>query len=329
MAHSKVLGGRDHVNVAIVQTAPVFMNLEKSVTKACDKIAEAAAGGAQLIVFSETWLSGYPYWDEGWNSASAAWNEMRERFYDNALLIPSDHTRRLCEAAAQARAVVAIGCNELDETPGVHTIYNTLLYIGSDGSILGKHRKLRPTYVEAAFWGAGRGDDLFTHPTDIGRIGGLICSEHTMTLVRARMIEQGEDFHISVYPGAFDLWSGPKLEVMDDSGKFFPGYASARAHAVESGCFVLLALSYLPEEDVPADFPMRDSLNIEYARGGSMIISPAGVPIAGPVYGDTIIHAKCEARMIKLAKAIIDTNGSYARKDVVTLNYHYSNRAAS
>ena len=198
MAAQKILGGRESVNVAIVQTAPVFMNLDKSVDKACSKIAEAAAGGAELIVFAETWLTGYPYWDEGWNSAADAWNSIRETFYDNALMIPSDHTRRLGEAAASARAVVVIGCNELDERPGVHTIYNTLLYINSDGTILGKHRKLRPTYVEAAFWGAGRGDDLYTHPTSIGRLGGLICSEHTMTLVRARMIEQGEDFHIAV-----------------------------------------------------------------------------------------------------------------------------------
>ncbi|MEO8666981.1 MAG: nitrilase-related carbon-nitrogen hydrolase [Bauldia sp.] len=318
----KVLGGRESVNVAIVQTAPVFMNIEKSVEKACAKIVEAGGRGAELIVFSETWLTGYPYWDEGWNSNAEAWNTIRETFFDNALLIPSDYTRRLGEAAASVRAVVAIGCNEMDERPGVHTIYNTLLYLNSDGTILGKHRKLRPTYVEAAFWGAGRGDDLYTHPTQIGRIGGLICSEHTMTLVRARMIEQGEDFHIAVYPGAFDLWSGPKVEVFDDKGTFFPGYASARAHAVETGGFVILALSYLADADIPADFPMRESLNVEYARGGSMIISPAGVPIVGPVYGEAIIEANCPARMIKLAKAIIDTNGHYSRNDILTLDYH-------
>lgn len=318
----KVLAGRETVNVAIVQTAPVFMDLEKSIDKACAKIREAATGGAELIVFAETWLTGYPYWDEGWNSSSKAWSDIREKFYDNALQIPSDFTARLCEAAAEARAIVVIGCNELDATPGIHTIYNTLLYINSDGTILGKHRKLRPTYVEAAFWGPGKGDDLHTFPTDLGRLGGLICSEHTMTLVRARMIEQGEDFHISVYPGAFDLWSGPKVEVFDDSGDFFPGYASTRAHAIEAGCFVICALSYIDEKDIPSDFPMRESLNIEYARGGSMIISPAGVPLVGPIYGDTVIHASCPARMIKLAKAVIDTNGSYARKDILTLTYH-------
>ncbi|MCS6762763.1 MAG: hypothetical protein MO853_00520 [Candidatus Protistobacter heckmanni] len=135
------------------------------------------------------------------------------------------------------------------------------------------------------------------------------------------MIKQGEGFHVAVYPGAFDLWSGPKLEVFDGAGKFFPGYASMRSHAVESGCFVICVLSYVDDKDVPADFPLRDSLNVEYTRGGGMVISPAGVPIAGPVHGDTILYADCEAKQIKQAKAIIDTNSHYARPDLLSLEY--------
>ncbi|MCL6549418.1 MAG: carbon-nitrogen hydrolase family protein [Acidothermus cellulolyticus] len=316
------LGGADEVKVAIVQTPPVFMDLSASVKKACSKIQEAADAGAKLVVFSEAWLTGYPYWDEGWNTDMACWAAVREKFYDNALVIPSDEFDQLSAAARDNGAIVVIGCNELDERPEKHTIYNTLLYIGSDGTLIGKHRKLRPTYVEAAFWGPGPGDDLYTYPTEIGRLGGLICSEHTMTTVRARMIEQGEDFHVAVYPGAFDLVSGPKLEVMDESGSFFPGYASARAHAIEGGCYVLLALGYLEEKTIPEDFPLRDALNIAYARGGSMIIGPAGVVIAGPVYGDQIIYANCKAKDIKLAKAVIDTNGTYSRPDLLTLEYH-------
>jgi predicted amidohydrolase len=99
-ARDRVLGGQDCVRVAIVQTAPVFLDLERSIDKACVKIAEAAAGGAQLVVFSETWLAGYPYWDEGWNSRADPWMEVRERFFDNALVIPSAQSARLCEAAA-------------------------------------------------------------------------------------------------------------------------------------------------------------------------------------------------------------------------------------
>jgi predicted amidohydrolase len=321
-ARDRVLGGHDCVRVAIVQTAPVFLDLDRSIDKACAKIAAAAAGGARLVVFSETWLAGYPYWDEGWNSQAEAWMEVRERFFDNALLVPSAQSARLCEAAAAHQVTVAIGCNELDSKTGSHTIYNTLLYIGSDGKVIGKHRKLMPTFVEAAFWGQGDGRDLHSHATAIGRIGGLICGEHVMTLARARMIQQGEDFHIAVYPGAFNVWSGPRLQVEDPDGSHFIGYASCRAHANEAGAFVICAVGYIDAADIPADFPMRDSLNIEYARGGSMVVAPAGMPLVGPVYGDTIVYADCPAQMIKISKAIIDTNGHYARPDVLELVYH-------
>jgi nitrilase len=321
-AQQKIMAGRASVKVAIVQTSPVFLDLDASIEKACIKIKEAAAQGAELIVFSESWLAGYPYWDEGWNSDSHDWVAVRTRFYDNALLVGSEQSKRLCAAALDAQAMVVMGCNELDERPGAHTIYNTLLYIGSDGNIIGKHRKLRPTFVEAAFWGQGQGDDLYSHATPLGRVGGLICGEHVMTLARARMIEQGEDFHIALYPGAFDVWSGPKMQVEDKDGSRFIGYASCRAHANEAGAFVICAVGYVDPEVIPADFPMRGSLNISYARGGSMVIAPAGVPLVGPVYGDTVIYADCPANMVKLSKAIIDTNGHYSRPDVLSLNYH-------
>lgn len=325
-AAGKIMAGRDSVRVAIVQTPPVFLHLDRSIDKACRKIAEAAAGGASLVVFSESWLAGYPYWDEGWNSDSHAWMTVRTRFFDNALLIPSAQSQRLCEAAAQHGVTVVIGCNELDARPGVHTIYNTMLTIGDDGRIVGKHRKLRPTFVESAFWGQGAGDDLYVHETAVGRVGGLICGEHVMTLARARMISQGEDFHVALYPGAFDVSSGPKMQVEDPDGSHFIGYASCRAHANEAGAFVICAVGLIDEDSIPADFPMRDSLNITYARGGSMVIAPAGVPLVGPVYGDTIVYADCPARMIKLSKAIIDTNGHYGRPDVLSLRYHPEER---
>lgn len=324
-----VLNGREAVRVAIVQTAPVFLDLDRSIDKACRKIAEAAAGGAQLVVFSETWLAGYPYWDEGWNTRSEPWMRVREQFFDNALRVPSAQYQRLADAAREHQVVLVMGCNELDTRPGAHTIYNTLLYIGSDGQLLGRHRKLMPTYVEAAFWGQGDGTDLYTHETPLGRIGGLICGEHIMTLARARMIQQGEDFHVAVYPGAFNVWSGPKLQVEDPDGSHFIGYASCRAHANEAGAFVICAVGYMDGSDIPDDFPLRDTLNIEYARGGSMVVAPAGIPLAGPVYGDTIVYADCPARMVKISKSIIDTNGKYSRPDVLALRYLPEERAQS
>ena len=196
----KVLNGHPAVKVAIVQAAPVFFDREATVSKACAKIAEAAGAGAQIIVFSEAWISGYPYWGESWGSRVGDWMDVRTRFYDSTLLLDSDDTARLCAAAAKANAVVAIGCNEMDARPAVHTIYNTLLFIDNHGRILGRRRKIMPTFVERAIWGCGDGSDLQVFDTDYGRIGGLICGENLMTLARAHLIGQGEDFHIAVFP---------------------------------------------------------------------------------------------------------------------------------
>src|SRR5690606_25666919 len=149
-AQQKVLNGLPSVKVAIVQTPPAFLNKDKTLDIACQRIEEAAANGANVIAFSEAWVSGYPYWGEGWESRLGDWIDVRTAFYDNALMIPSDDTRRLCEAAAKANAVVIMGCNELDSEVSSHTIYNTLLFIDNHGAILGRHRKIMPTFVERA-----------------------------------------------------------------------------------------------------------------------------------------------------------------------------------
>lgn len=318
---NKVLGGRKKARVAVVQTPPVYLDREKTIDRACEKIAEAAAGGAELIAFTETWLAGYPYWGEGWGSQLQEWLALRVRFYDNALLIPSEDTDRLCQAAARANAHVAIGCNELDSRSGVHTLYNTLLFIERSGKILGRHRKTVPTFVERAVWGFGDGSDLITYETDIGRIGGLICGEHLMPLIRARMIEQGEDFHVAVFPGAFALHTGPKLEEPDREGQFFWGHTLTRAHAMEAGAFVLSACGYMTQEDIPDNFPLADTVSLAYAHGGSQVVAPLGIPLVPPTSGDTILFADCDADMIKVWKAIIDTVGHYARPDIVRLQF--------
>jgi nitrilase len=325
---SKVLGGKSKVKVAVVQTPPVYLDREKTVERACQKIAEAGAAGAELIAFTETWLAGYPYWGEGWGSQLREWIPVRVRFYDNAVLIPSEDTDRLCQAAARANAHVVIGCNELDSRPGVHTLYNTLLFIERSGKILGRHRKTVPTFVERAVWGFGDGADLVTYETDIGRIGGLICGEHLMPLIRARMIEQGEDFHIAVFPGAFALHTGPKLEEPDRDAQFFWGHTLTRAHAMEAGAFVLSACGYMTQKDLPAGFPLAGTVSLDYAHGGSQVVAPLGIPLAPPTSGDTILYAECQADMIKVWKAIIDTVGHYSRPDIVRLQFMKEAEAA-
>lgn len=318
VTHKPTLGGRESVKVAIAQVSPVFMDKDATIERACQTIIEAADNGAELIVFPEAWLAGYPFWSEGWDSHLPQWMEGRIKFYDNALLIPSEDTERLSEAVRRANAYVVMGCNELDPRPATRTIYNTLLFFNRDGSILGRHRKLMPTFTERMFWGKGDASDLVVFDTDIGRIGGLICGEHLMTLVRGAMIAQGEEIHVGVFPGSFALHIGPQLQEADTEGEFW-GHFSLRAHAMEAGAFVLSACGYLAPDDVPSDSPYKNKMKISYANGGSSIITPLGVRLTGPSYSAEIVYAELQAMMLKVIGAIIDTVGHYARPDVVRL----------
>ena len=314
----QVLGGHEKVKVAIAQKSPVFMNREASVTRACSIIEEAGSNGARLVVFPEAWLSGYPYWTEGWDSSLPQWAGGRILFGENALLVPSEDSERLGDAARAANVYVVLGCNEMDPRREVSTIYNSLIFFAPDGTVMGRHRKLMPTFTERMFWGQGDADDLVVFDTEIGRIGGLICGEHLMTLLRAAMIAQGEDIHVAVFPGSFELHTGPRLEEPEKSGGFW-GHFEVRAHAFEAGAFVVSACDYLNDADVADDFPYKGAMNIDYAHGGSEIIAPLGIALAGPTYGDAIIYGELEAWMIKATKAIIDTMGHYARPDVLKL----------
>ncbi len=314
-----VLGGREAVKVAIVQKASRFLDKVASLERAEAYIAEAAALGAELIVFPEVWLAGYPYWTEGWDSSLQSWVGGRVAFRDAAVLAPSEDTERLGAAARRAKAYVVMGCNEIDPRPEVSTIYNTLLFFDPEGRLIGRHRKTMPTFTERLFWGQGDAGDLRVFDTAIGRLGGLICGEHVMTLMRAAMIGLGEDIHIAVFPGAFALHTGPELEEWDADHSSFWGHFSVRAHAMEAGAFVLSACGIIDEKDIPDDFPHKGKMNIRYARGGSSIIAPLGIPLAGPVEGPQIVHAELQAWMIKAVKAIVDTAGHYSRPDVVRL----------
>ena len=319
VGRKSVLGGRETVKVAIVQKASRFLDKEASLGRAETYIAEAAAGGAELIVFPEVWLAGYPYWTEGWDSSLQAWVGGRVAFRDAAVLAPSEDTERLGAAARRANAYVVMGCNEIDPRPEVSTIYNTLLFFDPEGRLMGRHRKTMPTFSERLFWGQGDAGDLRVFDTEIGRLGGLICGEHLMTLMRAAMIGLGEDIHIAVFPGAFSLHTGPELEEWDANHSSFWGHFSVRAHAMEAGAFVLSACGIIDEGDIPDTFPHKGRMNIRYARGGSSIIAPLGIPLAGPAEGTQILHAELQAWMVKAVKAIVDTAGHYSRPDVVRL----------
>ena len=191
----QVLGGRENVKVAVIQASPVFMDKERTIEKACRLIRQAGSNGAELVTFSESYIPGYPaYYTAGYETPPHEWTDFMIGLQDNSVSIPSEDTVILGEAAKDAGAYVVIGCNELDDRPGSRTVYNTLLFIDRNGGVMGRHRKLMPTYTERIYWGQGDASDIVVFDTEIGRIGGLICWENHMTLVRAAMIHRGEEF---------------------------------------------------------------------------------------------------------------------------------------
>ncbi|MBI4297162.1 MAG: carbon-nitrogen hydrolase family protein [Chloroflexi bacterium] len=326
MPDKKLLGGNDKVRVAVAQAAPVFMDKARTIDKVCHLLQEAGSHGAQLVVFPETFIPAYPAWyTGGWESPPKEWSTYMLALQDNAVVVGSQDTEVLGQACRQAGVYAAIGINELDNRPGSRTIYNTLLFLGRDGRLLGRHRKLMPTYTERTYWGWGDASDLFVLDTDIGRIGGLICGENMMVLMKAAMMSQGEEFHIAVWPGA---WSGHSQATLmdpetDPQGGTCPIYPLIRSYALEAQCFVLSAGSLLRPQDFPEKWHHLVSshhLNCSAAVGGSAMVNPFGRFMAGPNFGqETLLYADCQASQIKLAKVLFDLLGHYSRWDIVRL----------
>ena len=190
--------------IAVIQASPVFLNLEASLDKACDLIAEAAGDGARVTVFGETWLPGYPVWIDSAPSA-AVWGHppakaiYRRLFENSPELNPGSETLgRLMATAQQHGCDVVMGLNEREGS----TLYNSMLFLSRDGSTVRNHRKLVPTYTERMVWGRGDGSHLVDLPTPEGIIGGLICWEHWMPLARAALHARGETLHVAQWPSA-------------------------------------------------------------------------------------------------------------------------------
>lgn len=307
----------DKVKVAAAQVAPVFMDKEASIDKACRTIEEAGREGARLVVFSETFIPGYPYW-RGLQPISR-WSELMVEYQKNAITIPSGDTEVLGDAARDAGAVAVIGCTEMSDRIGSQTLYNTILFIGDDGQVLGRHRKLMPTHSERIVWGKGDVNDVKVFDTGIGRIGGIVCYEHHMTLLKAAMNILGEEIHCAVWPGwwVMERHPGAKRRYKEgDSPHLCDIEYAIKEYAFETQTFVISVSQYIPESEMPdycSDF------NI--AAGGSFIVNPAGVYLQEPVFNEEkIIYAELDADDRRHTKAYFDSLGHYSRWDVLRLD---------
>ena len=292
---------------AAVQATPVFLDREATVEKACRLVAEAAELGARLVVFPEAFVAGYPYWLWGDRPAAVEGPEQRAfaALWREAIDVPGPASERLGAAARAAGACVVIGVNERESAYGRGTLYNTLLTFGPDGSLLGRHRKLVPTYKERTVWGSGDGSTLAVHPTPLGRIGGLICWENFMPLARYHQYAQGVQVHVAA--------------TVDDS----PSWQQlVRTIAAEGRIFVVavcqrFARSQFPDESILGGFPPEADV---LSGGGSLIVAPGGEVLADPLEGgEGILTAEIDLARVVAEKHSLDVAGHYARPDVFRL----------
>ena len=296
------------VKVAVVQAAPILFNREETVKKVVQITAEVAKQNVNLILFPEAFIPAYPRglgFGTVVGSRDPIGRETWRRYWENAVDIPGPTTMVLGEAAQKAKAFLAIGVIEKDQT-SKGTLYCTLLYFGPDGQLLGKHRKIKPTGAERIVWGEGDGSTLTILDTEIGRIGGLICWENYMPLARMAMYSKGVEIYLAPNSDPRDSWHHTLCHI-----------------ACEGRCFVLGCDQFTTKDMFPSDLAGIEDLKNQpdiMCRGGSAIIGPMGDVLAGPLYDEEgILYADLDFADVVRSKMDFDVAGHYARPDVFEL----------
>jgi len=297
------------VKVAVVQASSVLFDREKTIQKTCDLVADAAGLGAKVVLLPEAFVPAYP---RGFSFGTVVGNRtpagrrLWQRYWDNAIDVPGAATDILGKAAREAGIHLAIGVIERDGEFGGGTLYCTLLYFGPDGQLLGKHRKLKPTAAERLIWGEGDGSTLTVIDTEFGKIGGLICWENYMPLARMAMYAKGVDIYLAPTADQRDAWQ-----------------ATMRHVALEGRCFVLGCNQFVTRQMYPGDLEgieELDQLPEVICRGGSVIVSPLGEVLAGPLWDEEgILTADLDLAEVTRGKLDFDVVGHYARSDVFQL----------
>jgi nitrilase len=290
------------LRAAVVQAAPVLFDRDASTAKACRLTAEAAAQGARLVLFPEAFIPAYPRglrFGTAVGGRTPAGRRLFQRYFENAVAVPGPETDRLGAAAREAGVYLAIGV--IERLGG--TLYCTLLYFGPDGSLLGLHRKLKPTAAERLIWGEGDGSTLTVIDTPFGRVGGLICWEHYMPLARMAMYQKGVDIWLAPTADQRETWQASMVHV-----------------ALEGRCYVLSCNQFVTKAMYPPDLEGLDDLADQpevLSRGGSVVVSPLGQAVAGPLWDrEGILCADLDLGEIRRGKFDFDVAGHYNRPDV-------------
>ncbi len=292
------------VMAAVVQDSPVVFDLKATLDKVGRKVAEAAALGAELVVFPEAFVSAYP---KGLDFGARMGMRLPEgrvdfrRYFQSSIEVPGPATEALGRAAKAHGVHLVIGVIERD----LGTLYCTVCFFSPQGGLLGKHRKLMPTALERLVWGFGDGSTMPVLDTPLGRMGAVICWENYMPLLRMYMYSQGVQLYCAPTADDRDTW-----------------LASMQHIALEGRCFVLSCCQYLLRRDCPQEYHaiQGDDPDLVLMRGGSCIVGPLGQVLAGPHFaGPAILTAELDLDLIPEGKYDLDTPGHYARPDVFQL----------
>ena len=298
------------LKVALAQIAPVWLNKAATLEKIETTISEAANEKAELLVFGEALLPGYPFWLALTNGA--AWDlkvnkELHAHYVRNAIQIEQGELKGICQLAEENNMAIYLGIMERAKNRGGHSIYASLVYIDQKGEIKSVHRKLQPTYDERLTWAPGDGNGLQVHPLKQFTIGGLNCWENWMPLPRAALYGQGENLHIAVWPGS------------DHNTKDI-----TRFIARESRSYVISVSSLMSKDDFPKDTPHLDEILEKapdiLANGGSCVAGPDGEWIISPVINkEGLIYQTLDFNRIYEERQNFDPVGHYSRPDVTKL----------
>ena len=307
------------MRVAAAQARPHWLDAGATTQKAIQWLEDAAAAGAQLVAFPETFLSGYPFWLD--LTGGAAFNDDRQKraygaYLDAAVELDGPELAALTEAARDLGVFVYMGTTERGTGAGSGTVFCTLVAIDPRAGIVSAHRKLMPTYEERLVWGQGDGHGLRVHRTAGARVGGLNCWENWMPQARHALYAQGEDVHVSVWPG------NPRNTA--DITRFI---------ALEGRVWSVAVNGLISLDDVPSDFPLREALEAapttDYCRGGSAVAAPDGTWLVEPVVGEErLVVADLDLAMVSRERQNFDPTGHYSRPDVFQVDVDRRRRSA-
>jgi nitrilase len=298
------------LNIAIAQIAPVWLNKEQTTLKIIAQINAAGAAGSELVVFGEGLLPGYPFWIELTNGArfnSGIQKEIFAHYVQQSVQIDAGDLKPVCDAAARNNTAVYLGCIERAADRGNHSLYCSLVYINQSGTIASVHRKLVPTYEERLVWANGDGKGLVVHALGAFTVGGLNCWENWVPLARTTLYGQGENLHVSVWPGS--------VRNTEDITRFI---------AKESRSFVIAASGLMRKEDINHAIPHYQEIAAGapdiLGNGGSCMAGPDGNWIIEPVMDrEALLTATIDLTEVLKERQNFDPSGHYSRPDIFQL----------